>query len=222
MRGFVVVGAGGLGCPALLGLLAGGARSIQIVDHDRVEASNLHRQVLYTIADVGARKAEAAAWALRERASDVDVQPIVRRLGVEDLDDFLDALPRDTIVLECTDSPALKFAFNDACLARGVPLVVGAALGLRGQVIAVTPGAACYRCIYEAPPLDLPSCDAAGVLGPAVGTAGFLMAAAALRLAEGAVETSGRLLAIDGATGRVQTLAPAPRRGCIACLAAAS
>jgi molybdopterin/thiamine biosynthesis adenylyltransferase len=220
VKTFVVVGAGGLGCPALLGLLAGGAESIWIVDHDRVDASNLHRQVLFTLADVGSGKAEAAAFALRQRRRNLDVRAISRR--VHEVDDFLDTLPRDAIVLECTDQPAIKFAFNDACLRRGVPLVIGAALGLHGQVMCVAAGHACYRCIYESPPADLPSCDAAGVLGPAVGAAGFVMASAALRLAAGAVETSGRLLAIDCATGRVQTLAPRPRSSCDACQMAAS
>jgi adenylyltransferase/sulfurtransferase len=124
-------------------------------------------------------------------------------------------------VLECTDQPALKFATNDACLAAGVPLVVGAALGWTGQAMAVMAGHACYRCIYESPPPPdtLPTCDAAGVIGPAVGHVGAVMAALALQLAAGTPATAGRLLAIDSRDGRTSALAPRPRASCSACRA---
>ncbi|MEM6294783.1 MAG: HesA/MoeB/ThiF family protein [Myxococcota bacterium] len=217
---FVVVGAGGLGCPALLGLSAAGARSITVLDPDVVETSNLQRQVLYGVGDVGREKAVAAAWALRRRVPSLDVKARVTALAPEDADAFVAALPDRTIVLECTDQPALKFALNDAGLRHGTPVIIGAALGLKGQCLAVVPGRACYRCIYESPPEDLPTCDGAGVLGVAVGLAGFLMATAAVALCRSpaeADETAGALTAIDTATGRIQTISPSPRPGCPAC-----
>ena len=210
---FVVVGAGGLGCPALLGLSMGDA-PITIVDPDVVERSNLQRQVLYGLADVGRNKAEAARDALLRRRPRLTVEARVQGLHPAELDPFLDDLPADALLLECTDQPALKFALNDACIARRIPLVVGAALGWRGQVMAVAAGHACYRCIYEDPPPNVASCEAAGVLGPAVGVAGWLMAAVALRLAADTDETAGQLMAIDSGTGQVQTLAPRARPGC--------
>ncbi len=231
---FVVVGAGGLGCPALLGLSAAGARRVTIVDPDRVEASNLQRQVLYAVADVGRAKAEAAAWTLRRRLPAMQVHPQVRALAPDDADAFVSDLPAESIILECTDDPPLKFALNDAGLRHGTPIIIGAALGTSGQSIAVVTGLACYRCIYECPPAAdaLPTCASAGVLGVAVGLAGFLMANLAVALAEAnprsgeADETSGRLTAFDLAGpssargGLVQSLRPSPRPGCPACAAA--
>ncbi len=210
---FVVIGAGGLGCPALLALAAAGARHAIVIDHDRVEAHNLQRQVLYDVGDVGARKAEVAA----RRLPALHVEPRVQALAPADAPAFVAALPSTgVVVLECTDQPALKFALNDACLARGVPLVVGAALGLRGQALAVVAGRACYRCVYEAPPPDdeVPRCDQAGVLGSGVGQVGMLMAHLALRLCAGDHDVAGQLWALDLLDARVRCLAPAVRAGC--------
>jgi adenylyltransferase/sulfurtransferase len=222
---FCVVGAGGLGCPALLGLACAITsdpelvpHALEIVDHDAVEGHNLQRQVLYTLADVGARKVDAACFRLRSRHRDLAVATVERRLAPADVDAFV-AARTGSIVIECTDSPALKFAFNDACLRHDVPLVIGAALGLCAQVMAVVRGRACYRCVYEAPPpVELvPTCAAAGVLGPVVGVAGFLVARLALALASGDADSTGRLHALDLRAARMRELAPNPRPGCPAC-----
>ncbi len=212
----VVVGAGGLGCPALLGLVAGGVRRITIVDHDRVETTNLARQILFGPADVGFSKAATARLALLRRAPDAAIEAIERRLAPADAARFVEALPPDTVVLDATDDPSVKFALNDACRRRGIYLVLGAALGTRAQVLGVGPAGACYRCIYEAPPPagSLPTCDRAGVLSTVVGAAGFLMATVAL------AGTFGTLHVFDGAAATVRTLSPAPRRDCPACRAA--
>jgi len=221
---FVVVGAGGLGCPALLGLSAAGAQRLTIIDSDRVEASNLQRQVLYAMADVGRPKADAAAWNLRRRTPSLQVCPQVRSVSPQQADAFVAELPAESIVLECTDAPPLKFALNDAGLRHGTPVIIGAALGLHGQCIAVRDGHACYRCIYESPPAaeDLPTCASAGVLGVAVGLAGFLMANLAVALAHGepSPETTGTLTAFDVSRGSVQSLRPTSRPACPACAAA--
>ncbi|MGH1340415.1 MAG: HesA/MoeB/ThiF family protein [Nannocystales bacterium] len=221
---FVVVGAGGLGCPALLGLSAGGAQRITIIDPDRVETSNLQRQVLYALADVGRPKAEAAAWSLARRVPSLKAAARVRAVAPGEADAFVAGLPADSIVLECTDAPPLKFALNDAGLRHGTPVIIGAALGLHGQCIAVLRGQACYRCIYESPPPaeDLPTCATAGVLGVAVGLAGFMMANLALALASGNAdpETTGTLTAFDIGRSSVRSLRPASRPACSACAAA--
>jgi adenylyltransferase/sulfurtransferase len=214
---FVVIGAGGLGCPALLGLSAQGARRVIVVDDDRVEVSNLQRQVLYAVGDVGARKVDAARHRLQRRCPALQVQTRAVRLQPADAEGFVRELPSDAVVLECTDSPQLKFAVNDAALDHGVPAVIGASLGWSAQALAVERGHACYRCIYESPPRDPPTCATAGVLGSAVGTAGFVMASLAVGLALGRAETSGRLIAIDLRTMAVQQLQPALRAGCTAC-----
>ncbi|HWB74405.1 MAG TPA: HesA/MoeB/ThiF family protein [Nannocystaceae bacterium] len=218
-RTFVVIGAGGLGCPALLGLRMAGARRIDVIDCDRVELSNLHRQVLYDLGDVGAHKAEVAAAKLR--AFGIDARSFVQRVTPDDVEAIVAASPADAIVLECTDQPALKFAANDACVRHGRSLVLAASLGLRGHVIAVVPGSACYRCVFEAPPpLELvPTCASAGVLGTAVGTTGFLQAHLAVAIASNdfAVddEARGRLLELDLSRGTIRALAGRKRRDCI-------
>lgn len=216
---FWVIGAGGLGCPALLGLVCAGARRLTIVDPDRVETSNLQRQVLYDVGDVGAPKALAASRQLRGRAPLLEVDARVEAIAEGEVASLLFDLPHRAVVLECTDQPGLKFALNDAVMARGRVAVIGAALGLRAQVIALAPGHACYRCIYERPPAPerIPTCAMAGVLGPAVGLAGWLMASLAVALAEGRTETAGRLVAIDLSDTTMRTLAPTPRSDCSAC-----
>ena len=213
---FVVIGAGGLGCPALLGLVAAGARCLHIVEHDVVEASNLQRQVLYSVAQIGMAKARAATWTLQGRCRDLQVRRTERKLGAAEVSDFVASLPRPAVVLECTDAPEIKFAVNDACLRHDIPAVIGAALGLRGQVIAVRSGHACYRCIYEAPPPleQLPTCESAGILGPVVGLAGALMASHAIALAQEAPETAGTLTAFHALHGSIQTLTPRVRPDC--------
>jgi molybdopterin/thiamine biosynthesis adenylyltransferase len=216
---FLVIGAGGLGCPALLGLRAAGARRVLVVDPDRVEASNLHRQVLYSPGDVGAPKAEVAARSLA--LAGIDARAIVRRLGPADIAALVAELPSQSIVLECTDAPELKFATNDACVAAGVPLVLAAALGLVGHVIAIGRDGGCYRCVFEAPPPAelVPSCATAGVLGTAVGTAGWLQALLAVRMAEASADADvlGRLHVLDLARGTIRTTGGRSRPDCPAC-----
>lgn len=214
-----VVGAGGLGCPALSSLCAAGIEALSIVDHDVVESHNLQRQVLYGTADVGRYKVDAAAHRLKARRPDLLITTRRVRLEADDAQTFVGTLPPGTVLLECTDSPALKFAINDAALRYQVPLVVGAALGWQGQALAVVAGHACYRCIYEAPPpaREVPTCAQAGVVGAGVGLTGHLMAHLALRLGSATAETAGRLMSLDLLAGTVRTLHPARRDDCPAC-----
>ena len=215
---YLVLGAGGLGCPALLGLVAAGAGAITLVDHDVVDASNLQRQVLYTLADVGMAKVDAARLRLRARDPALQLRPLRLRLDADNLDALLAAQPPDTIVLECSDSPVLKFLVNDTCLSRQLPLVVAGVQRWRGQVQAVVRGHACLRCMFEAPPpaeLAEP-CSAVGVMGAAAGLLGFWMAHLAVALRAGS-DCAGELWAIDGRTMLPQVLRPRPRAGCPAC-----
>ena len=116
---FIIIGAGGLGCPVLLGLVAAGAKRFTLFDHDRVEASNLQRQVLYRPADVGARKVEAARRNLLRRVSDLHFDLRPEKLDENALDALIAASEPETVILECTDAPRLKFAVNDCALAHG-------------------------------------------------------------------------------------------------------
>jgi molybdopterin/thiamine biosynthesis adenylyltransferase len=216
---YVVIGAGGLGCPALLGLVAGGAERLTIVDDDQVDASNLQRQVLFGLADVGVAKTEAARWALLARArGPLSITTIERRLDPDQLDSLLDAIEQPAIVLECSDDPRLKFAIHDACFARAIPVVIAGVIGWRGQVMAVDPRRpelACYRCLFEdPPPRELaPACVAVGVVGAVAGALGHAMALFAVDLGSRA----GALLHFDLLAGSIRRLAPAPRHDCPIC-----
>ncbi len=217
---FVVIGAGGLGCPALLGLLAAGARKIRIVDFDRVEASNLQRQVLFDLGDVGAPKAEAAARRLRARADDLDCVADDRRLRPAELPAFMDSLPPQSLVLEGSDDAELKFAINDACTARGVDLVLGGVVAWQGRAMAVGATGPCYRCFFEAPPpaAGIRRCADAGVMGAGAGIVGQLMSMLAVRCAQGG-DVAGRLHVMDFRELAPRVLAPPARKDCPACTA---
>lgn len=215
---FVVIGAGGLGCPALLGLVAAGARTVTIVDPDRVEAGNLHRQVLYDLGDVGTPKAEAAATRLRARG--ITARAIVDRIAPGELASWLDQLDGAAIVLECSDQVALKFAVNDALVAGARRGVIASALGWRGHAMALAPGSACYRCVFEAPPPPelVPTCAQAGVLGPAVGAVGWLQAQLAASLVAAAPgDHVGRLFELDALGAGARSLGGRRRHDCSTC-----
>jgi molybdopterin/thiamine biosynthesis adenylyltransferase len=221
----VVVGLGGLGCPALLGLIAAGCRRFTLIDPDKVESSNLQRQVLFGTADVGMPKTLAATMRVRTLDRRAEVEAWATHIRPRDVHSTVEKV-RDSsspaIIVECTDDPALKFAFNDACIALDVPLVIGSALGLQAQAVAIVRGSACYRCIYENPPAaeDLPSCETAGVLGPTVGLAGSIMVALAIELAQRNHRVAGQLWAIDTRCHDVRRLRPKQRPDCPACFGA--
>ncbi len=216
----LVIGAGGIGGPALLVLAAAGVGRIVLVEDDVVETSNLNRQPLFGEDDVGARKAPVAAERIRS------LYP--RGVNVEARDLSFTAanavdLSRDVdVVVDGSDNFATKFLANDASLRARVPLVHGGVLRTTAQVLAVTPFGfgGCLRCLFEAPPPagEVPSCSEAGVLGPVAGFAGALMGAEALRLLageRGAYE--GRLYTYEARSARSRLVLVRRRAGCPAC-----
>ena len=148
----VLLGVGGLGCPAALALAEEALSRrlplrLVLVDPDRVEASNLARQVLFHAPDLGAFKAEAAARRLC--ASGVEATAVVARF---DAGTAASLLAGADVLLDGTDDPDARFLANDACAARGVPLVHGAVLGWHGRLATLLPGGPCLRCLFEGPP----------------------------------------------------------------------
>jgi molybdopterin/thiamine biosynthesis adenylyltransferase len=216
----LVIGAGGLGGPALLVLAAGGVGRLVLVEDDAVETSNLNRQPLFGEADVGARKAVAAAARLRTLFPRVAVDVHDARFDVANA---VDLVRSADVVVDGSDNFATKFLANDAALRARRPLVHGGVLRTTAQLLTVVPDriGGCLRCLFEAPPPPdaVPSCSQAGVLGPVAGFAGALMGAEALRLLadeRGAYE--GRLYTYEARTGRSRIVLVRKRTGCAACL----
>lgn len=218
----LVVGVGGLGAPAALALARAGVGTLGLIDPDRVELSNLHRQPLYDDADVRRPKVDAAADRLRALCPPITVETRCARFTAADA---AWAAGFD-VVVDGTDSVAAKFVVNDAAVVVRVPLVHAGATGFRAQLLTVLPGTtACYRCIFEdAPPADeVPSCQEAGVSGPSVVLAGTLQAAETLRLLAGEAPLfAGRLLTIDAWSGTWRYVPLTRRRGCLVCEPTAS
>ncbi len=214
----IVIGAGALGSPVATYLAAAGVGTIGIVDHDRVELSNLHRQPLYLTPDAGAAKAELAAAKLGLLNPEVALEPYPVELTEANAEAIV--MGAD-VVLDCTDRFETRYLVNDACCAQGVALVEAAVVAFEGQVLSIRPGeSACYRCVFpELPPPEARrGCREAGVLGAMAGVVGSLQALEALKLLSGVgTPLTDRLLRIDGLTGE-QTLVAATRRpGCQAC-----
>ena len=213
----LIIGVGGLGCPAARALALAGVGTLDLVDPDVVELSNLPRQLLYDEADVGRPKVDAAAQRLGVLARGTRVVTRQTRFTGREIA----WLAAADVVLDGTDGIEAKFLVNDAAVAARVPLVHAGAVDFRAQVLTVLPGTtACYRCIFEdaPPPGDVPACQDAGVLGPTVALAGSLQAAEALRLLTGAPpHFADRLVSIDLRTGAWRSVPVARRPHCAAC-----
>jgi molybdopterin/thiamine biosynthesis adenylyltransferase len=189
-----LVGAGGLGAPAALYLAAAGVGRLGLIDADTVGLSNLQRQVLYGVADLGAVKTQAAARRLNALNPHVAIEASAVDLTDANARELL--APWD-IVLDGTDDFAARFAVNAACVALGRPLVSGAIGRWTGQV-GVFAGRPCYRCLVPQIPPDAETCAAVGVLGALAGVIGAMMAVEAVKLITGAGEPlTGRLLIYD-------------------------
>ncbi len=214
----LILGAGGLGCPAALALGAAGVLRLGVCDDDRVDATNLHRQVLFTDADVGAPKVDAFARALAGRfpRMAVDTHPV--RFDATNATALLASYD---VVIDGTDNFAAKFLANDAAVLAGKPLVHAAAVAWGGQLMTVPAGGRpCYRCLFEAPPAAGvgPSCAEAGVLGPVPGVLGALAGVEAARLARGETPAfPGRLLQYDSRAMSVRTVRFNPNPLCSVC-----
>ncbi|WP_408003602.1 molybdopterin-synthase adenylyltransferase MoeB [Pseudomonas saliphila] len=203
----LIVGLGGLGAPAALYLAAAGVGRLLLADHDSVDTTNLHRQIIHLTRDVGRAKVESAGDTLRALNTDVQLTLIERELEGETL---TRAVQEVDLVLDCTDNFATRLAVNAACFAAGKPLVSGAAIRLEGQVSVFDPrltDSPCYQCLYGESGEEALSCSEAGVIGPLVGMIGSLQALEALKLLVGFGEPlTGRLLLIDALTSRFREM----------------
>ncbi len=213
----LIVGVGGLGCPAALALAEAGVGHLLLVDDDRVEPSNLQRQVLFSTADVGRPKVDAGRERLLARFPDLRVTTSCERLNLGNLDRLLAGVD---VALDGTDDPEFGFFLNDRALAVGVPAVLGGVIRFEGLVLAVAPGhRGCWRCLFEEIPAadEVASCGTAGVLGPMAGVVGHLQADCALALLADPASQTGVVTTVDGLRGRVRRIVVPPNDRCPAC-----
>ncbi|RSK50772.1 molybdopterin-synthase adenylyltransferase MoeB [Hymenobacter rigui] len=203
----LVVGAGGLGCPILQYLAAAGVGTLGIVDADKVDRSNLQRQILYGPADLGRPKAETAARAVRR------INPLVHTevYGCRaTLGNVRELVSKFDLVIDGSDNFPTRYLLNDACVLLGKPLVSGAIYKFEGQVSVFNyQGGPTYRCLFPQPPsaAEAPNCDATGVLGVLPGLVGTAQATEALKVLLGIGEVlSGRLWLFDALTFQTRTL----------------
>ena len=210
----LLVGMGGLGAPAGLYLAAAGVGRIGLLDPDEVSLSNLQRQVLYGVDDLGRGKAQSAGLRLSHLNPEIELEPIPERLDAANAAALV--RPWD-LVLDGTDDFATRFAVNAACVAEGKPLVSGAIGRWSGQVGVFGAGTTrgrpvaerlpCYQCLVPEIPPDAETCSVVGVVGALAGVIGSMMALEAIKLITGAGEPlSGRLLIYDGLAGESRTV----------------
>jgi molybdopterin/thiamine biosynthesis adenylyltransferase len=216
----LVVGVGALGCPAAYTLAAAGVGTLVLLDPDRVELSNLHRQPLHRTDAVGMAKVESAAAALRAEFPALRVDACVERL---DRDNLLGYFAAADFVVDATDGAEAKFLINDGAVRCATPFSHAGILGFLGQTMTVRPGAsACYRCLFPEPPAaeEVVSCRDAGVMGGIAGLIGTIQAGEAIKHLTGLGEPlTDRLLTVDALSGRWRQVRLARNPRCRVCAA---
>lgn len=203
----LVIGAGGLGAPALLYLAAAGVGTIGIADADTVDLSNLQRQIIHTTADVGRNKADSAADKIH--AINPDVQVNVYHEFVQ-ASNVLDLIKDYDFIIDGTDNFPSKFLINDACVIGKKPFSHAGIIRFTGQTMTYVPGKGpCYRCVFHTMPPKgaIPSCSEAGVIGALAGVIGSLQAMEAIKYILGIGELlTGKLLTYDALTMKFHTI----------------
>jgi molybdopterin/thiamine biosynthesis adenylyltransferase len=216
----LVIGAGGLGCPAALYLAAAGVGRLVIADGDKVDLTNLQRQILYRTESVGAPKVEAARHALNALNPEVEVIALQARIGA---DAMATLVGEADVVLDCSDNFATRHALNRACVASRKPLVSAAAIRFDAQVTVFDqrqPEAPCYACLFpEDGEVEDVQCAVMGVFAPLTGVAGALQAMEAIKLIAGVGESlGGRLLLLDARGAEWRTVRVSKDPACAVCV----
>jgi len=215
-----LIGAGGLGSPVALYLAAAGIGHLRLIDDDRVERSNLQRQVLHTEAAVGEYKVDSARQRLLALNPTLDLDTRASRLQATNVERLLDGCE---LVIDGSDNFPTRYLVSDACVKLGLPLVYGAVERFTGQVGVFAAGvrrgqSPCYRCLFPEPPLQAPNCAEAGVLGVLPGLVGLLQANEALKWLLGIGRVlDGRLLSVDALELRFHEIGIPPDPECVVC-----
>jgi adenylyltransferase/sulfurtransferase len=212
----LVVGAGGLGCPAILYLAAAGVGHLGIADGDLVESSNLHRQPLYRAADVGSPKVRLAAERARSLNPFIEVQGHSTRITSANAESILGQY---NLILECTDNFKAKFLLNDTCIRLGKHLISASVDRFDGQLLTIAPDGPCMRCLWPQAPEEgcVGSCEDDGVLGYVPGSLGTLQAGEAIKHILNVTSGDGTLTLIDLRDLRTTQLRLPKRENCSTC-----
>ncbi|MEP6633219.1 MAG: molybdopterin-synthase adenylyltransferase MoeB [Luteimonas sp.] len=218
----LIVGAGGLGSPAAFYLAAAGVGTLRLVDDDRIDRSNLQRQILHTDARIGSAKVGSAAATLSALNPRTSVEAIAERLVAGNVEALLEGVD---VVVDGADNFAARYLLNDACVKLRKPMVYGAVHRFEGQASVFDAGrqrgiAPCYRCLFPEPPPPeaAPNCADAGVLGVLPGVIGLLQATETIKLILGiGVPLSGRLLQFEALAMRFRETRLAPDPDCVVC-----
>ena len=216
-----MVGAGGLGCPAALYLASSGVGRLTIADADKVDLTNLQRQILYRTASVGAGKVDEAKRALAAVNPDVEIVALARRVDDASADSLVAGAD---VVLDCSDNFATRHVLNRACVKHRKPLVSGAAIRFDGQLMVFDlrdQEAPCYACLFpEEGEVEEVQCSVMGVLAPLTGAIGALQALEAVKILTGAGETPrGQLTLIDAKTSELRSVRVKRDPACAVCAA---
>lgn len=190
----LVVGAGGLGCPVLQYLTGAGVGHVTVIDPDHVDETNLHRQPLYHMSDIGQPKVTAARAHLRAANPEVQIDARQTTLTPANAPDLV---AEADVVVDAADSYAVSYTLSDTCLAARKPLISASVLGQSGYVGGFCGPAPSLRAVFPAPPDNGTSCATAGVFGPVVGTLGTFQAQMALQILLGNDAPLGRMVSVD-------------------------
>lgn len=220
----LIVGAGGLGCPAAMYLAAAGVGKLILVDDDQVELSNLQRQILHQESDIGRDKVASARDSLKALNHHVTVETHTIRLTEDNLQTILHSGRENTaidLVVDACDNFSTRFMINRACIAAGLPLVSGAAIRMEGQVAVFDTQYAqspCYQCLYQEGDDEQMSCARNGVMSPLVGLIGSYQALETIKVLAGMGKSlCGRLQLFDGMTSQWRELKLSRDPDCPAC-----
>ncbi|MEM9967172.1 MAG: molybdopterin-synthase adenylyltransferase MoeB [Pseudomonadota bacterium] len=215
----LVIGAGGLGSPAMQYLAGAGVGTIGVIDDDRVENANLQRQIIHNDAAIGMPKVFSAQHQLEAQNPFVQIKPYNRRLTADIAEDLIEEYD---VVLDGSDNFDTRYLVNACCVSQRKPLVSGALSSWEGQLSVFDParGAPCYACVFPKRPAAhlAPSCAEAGVLGPLPGVIGTMMAVETIKLiTQAGVPAQGSLIIFDALNGETRKISITRRRDCPVC-----
>ncbi len=194
----LIIGAGGLGSPVLLYLAAAGVGTLGIIDYDKVDITNLQRQILHYTSDLNHLKVDSAGYKLQDLNPEVNLSLYTEKFTADNASEYIKSYD---FIIDCSDNFETKFLINDICVKEEKAYSHGAVIALRGEAMTYLPGHACYRCVFDILPVDgtVPTSSQIGILGSIAGVIGSIQATEAIKYLTGIGDLlTDRLLVFDG------------------------